>query len=243
MGGVNQFTDMTTDEFVSQYMVPTKSRAVWGDATYLGAHTHTGRRLADSVDWVAAGAVTPVKNQGQSGAYCSFSTVGALEGAWQIATKKLVPLSEQEFVDCDHGDDGIKGGLMDSCFQFAEQNALCTEESYPYKAKRGTCQKATCTVGIPQGGVIGFKDVESGDEQAMMSAVKGQPVSVAIEADKAAFQLYHGGVLSTYCGTKLDHGVLLVGYVRMLRGKGGAGECGLLTQASYPVVDGSVPPS
>merc|ERR1712039_539718 len=31
------------------------------------------------------------------------------------------------------------------------------------------------------------------------------------------------------------------GYVRLLRGKGGSGECGLLSQASYPVVSGSGP--
>jgi len=38
-------------------------------------------------------------------------------------------------------------------------------------------------------------------------------VSVAIEADKAVFQSYKGGIItSTACGTTLDHGVLVVGY-------------------------------
>merc|ERR1711907_730229 len=101
------------------------------------------------------------------------------------------------------------------------------------------------------------------DETSLQAAVSKQPVSVAIEADKSAFQLYRGGVLdNSACGTQLDHGVLLVGYgtdgkdywkvknswgatwgesgyIRLQRGKGGAGECGLLQSASYPVVQAS----
>lgn len=38
------------------------------------------------------------------------------------------------------------------------------------------------------------------------------PVSVAIEADQKAFQTYTSGVLSSGCGTNLDHGVLCVGW-------------------------------
>merc|ERR1711988_601736 len=93
-----------------------------------------------------------------------------------------------------------------------EKNALCTEGSYAYKGRKGTCQASSCTVGIPKGSVTGFKDVTSSSKQALMSAVQQQPVSIAIEADKSAFQLYKSGILSSTCGTKLDHGVLLVGY-------------------------------
>jgi len=47
----------------------------------------------------------------------------------------------------------------------------------------------------------------------LKAALAKGPVSVAIEADKIAFQGYTGGVITgSACGTQLDHGVLAVGY-------------------------------
>jgi C1A family cysteine protease len=264
---LNEFADQTADEFATTHFGIAKPVKVWGDAPYLGTHKLSGNAVPPSVDWTTKGAVTPVKNQGQCGSCWSFSTTGSLEGANAIATGKLVSLSEQEFVDCDTVDQGCNGGLMDNAFKYAEANAICTEESYPYKAQKGTCQKSSCTVGLAQGSVKGFKDVSPQDIDALMDAIAQQPVSIAIEADQSVFQLYKSGVLTGTCGTRLDHGVLAVGYgslngqdywkvknswgpswglngyILLEKGKSGGGECGIKMQPSYPEVSGTPGPA
>ena len=54
--------------------------------------------------------------------------------------------------------------------------------------------------------------MKTGSEAALVAAAALGPVSVAIEADQPAFQHYKSGVFDAPCGTKLDHGVLVVGY-------------------------------
>ena len=224
---------------------------------------------ASSVDWVSAGAVTPVKDQGQCGSCWSFSTTGALEGAYYTTYGSLPSFSEQQLVDCDnrqHGgkDMGCNGGLMDNAFTWIKKNGgLCTEVSYPYVSgttkTAGTCQ-STCSA-VKNSAVVSYTDVPIKSDSAMMQALTLQPVSVAIEADQKAFQLYKSGVFTGDCGVNLDHGVLVVGYGTMSGtdyyrvknswgttwgdagyiyiGRGsqyndGQGQCGVLLSASYP---------
>merc|ERR1711904_417627 len=99
--------------------------------------------------------------------------------------------------------------------QYESGTAMATEASYPYKAADGTCKSVT-QAAIPQGGVTGYKSVGNflfGASKAdLQAAIVQQPISIAIEADQSAFQSYSGGILSSGCGTSLDHGVLAVGY-------------------------------
>ena len=133
---------------------------------------------------------------------------------------ELVSFSEQNFVDCDTranggSDMGCHGGLMDSAFDWAAKwGGVCTEADYPYTAGT-TKERGTCNTKCAKNSKVAPKshtDVQVNSDSAMMSALAQQPVSIAIEADQTAFQLYKSGVFTAACGTNLDHGVLAVGY-------------------------------
>jgi len=265
--GLNEFAHLSNEEFAQTHFgfngkIPNAqvNREYYQmDSSSLGLSD-----IPDEVDWVKKGAVTPVKNQGSCGSCWSFSTTGALEGAYYLKTGKLVSFSEEELVNCDKVDQGCNGGLMDNAFQWIMQNGgLCSEDDYPYTSGSGLLPhrcKSSCDI-VDGSAPTSFVDVQH-SEMSLEEAVAQQPVAIAIEADQLAFQFYRKGVLVGNCGSRLDHGVLAVGYgtysdgnkywkvknswggswgmngyILIQRGKQvRGGECGLLLSASYPVL-------
>jgi len=258
--GHNQFSHLSLDEW-KQYIRLGLTKPV-SEEPPVKIHQAEDFVAPTAYDWAAQGAVTGVKDQGNCGSCWSFSSTGALEGAYYIKSKQLISLSEQDLVDCDTtsnggSDAGCNGGLMDNAFTWVKKNGgICTEAAYPYTSgstgKSTTCNDKACAkqAAVPKS----YTDVATTDA-ALVSAIAQQPVSVAIEADQSAFQLYKSGVFTGTCGTNLDHGVLAVGYgtdyykvknswgsswgesgfIRLTRNSSQkGGQCGILLGASYP---------
>jgi C1A family cysteine protease len=214
--GHNQFSGMNSDDF-RQYL---GYSGVPMERIFNKLDSESTVSISEEVNWVKKGAVTDVKDQGQCGSCWSFSTTGALEGAYFVKYGNLETFSEQQLLDCDSfknggRDMGCNGGLMDHAFTWIEKNGgLCSETDYPYVSGEtkttGACKKS-CSL-IEKSKITSFIDVEPSSDIAMMTAVSQQPVSIAIEADQREFQLYKSGIFTGVCGNKLDHGVLVVGY-------------------------------
>lgn len=79
-----------------------------------------------SVDWVKAGMVGAVRDQGDCGSCWAFSAVTAVETNAAIAGLPLRDLSEQQVVDCDVDDWGCDGGdmLTGACVRARARAAL-----------------------------------------------------------------------------------------------------------------------
>ncbi|EGG17408.1 cysteine protease [Cavenderia fasciculata] len=222
---LNQFADITNQEYRRLYLgTRINARHLLGTPGTHEMSNNFGKVFGDddsdssgaTVDWRAKGAVSPIKNQGQCGSCWSFSTTGSVEGAHYISTGKMVPLSEQNLVDCSgsEGNMGCQGGLMNLAFDYIIKNeGIDTEDSYPYSAETGKkCLFNKTNVGAT---ISSYKNITSGDESNLADAVKNAgPVSVAIDASHNSFQLYsHGIYYEKDCSSvNLDHGVLVVGY-------------------------------
>jgi len=258
--GLNVFADISNEEYRNVYLgTHIDGTALIANAEHFIPSTEP---LAVMVDWRTKGIVTPIKDQGQCGSCWSFSATGSIEGAYALAKGMLHSVSEQNLMDCStaYGNQGCNGGLMNSAFQYVIANkGIDTEQSYPYLTKQGTCHFTTANIGAT---ITNYKNVAAGNEAALIAAINQQPVSVAIDASQNSFQLYKTGVYyEPKCSsTRLDHGVLAIGYgtddttgtdyyivknswgtswgtagfIQMSRNK--ANNCGIATQASWPIV-------
>ncbi|CAF2632084.1 unnamed protein product [Rotaria sp. Silwood2] len=258
--GMNRFGDLTNEQF-RQQMNGFKALKIKNNHDRHTFIAPSNIVLPKSIDWRKEGYVTPVKDQGQCGSCWAFSATGALEGQHFAKTKKLISLSEQNLVDCSDfvGNMGCWGGLMDRAFQYIKINeGIDTEDSYPYEGVDRLCRFESANIGAIDTGYIDIT-AQNEDDLQLAIAIIG-PISVAIDASQDSFQFYKSGVYNepACSSTKLDHGVLAVGYdttssndYYIIKNSWGTSwgmegyiwmsrnnknQCGIATMASYPLI-------
>jgi C1A family cysteine protease len=212
---LNQFSDLTHDEMLleihghtgSCLQVPPLEDLVEPNDNDI---QYDFPEVPTSVDWTAAGDVTPVKNQGSCGSCWAFSSTGALECDHAVKKGTLTSLSEQQLVDCtrSYGNYGCNGGWWYNAFDYVKaEGGLCSETEYPYTAKDGSCKDKTC--GTKYDLISGQVKVTADSDSALAAAAAVGCVSVGVDA---AFGSYSSGVYTGSCGTSINHGVLVTGY-------------------------------
>jgi C1A family cysteine protease len=98
-----------------EYRAVATNRAYRSNGHTFYVYTYTpGYQLKPSVDWLARGFNTPVRNQGSCGSCWAFAATGSIEAAMWIKSKIKVVLSPQQLVDCstNYGNLGCDGGVV-----------------------------------------------------------------------------------------------------------------------------------
>jgi len=233
--GLNQFSDMSDEEFSAKVLMTSQNcsathRATPDLARMLRAQTLD---LPARIDWRERGVISEVKNQGHCGSCWTFSTTGCLEAHMAIKTDTWHRpiLSEQQLVDCaqDFDNAGCNGGLPSHAFEYIKAaGGLDTEFHYPYKAVDGTCAASKRAQGVRSGAfephsngigaqvLGGSANLTVGDEDALKAVLAEMgPVSIAFQV-AVDFRDYKSGVYtSTVCKSgagDVNHAVLVVGY-------------------------------
>lgn len=254
--GLNMFSDLTKEEFLTKYTGVDFRRA---SRTHQVANTAAPQDPPASVDWVKAGKVNGVKNQGQCGSCWAFSVVAATESGYAISGNNLVSLSEQQLVDCasPYGPQGCNGGWMDDALRYIQAKGLEKESDYKYVGKEQTCAYDASKVVTK---ISGLFSVKANDYGSLLEGASKAVITLALDA--YGIMQYKSGVFDGSCGTQMNHAVNVVGYgtdsasgqgywlmrnswgaswgedgyFRLIRdGRAGMGICGMRQRAYYPL--------
>ena len=204
--GVNQFADLTMEEFKAMYLSPKPKTST--PCTL----KHIPIEGKPEIDWRKSGKVADVDSQGSCGSCWAFSAIGAVEGLRAIKLNQpMLELSKQELIDCSasYGNKGCSGGEISQAFEYVKDNGISTEKEYHYEGLDRKCRKKSKTFTIS-----GCVNVTADDSNALLEALAYGPVSIAVRANNRDFMYYRSGIISQGCGTdasELDHAILLAG--------------------------------
>jgi len=203
--GVTKFSDLTPEEFKATYLTyrPSNRTRDIKDPVIEGP-------IANDIDWVSKGAVTPVKDQGRCGSCWAFSATAAIESYAKLSGKYgLEVLSAQQINSCDKRDGGCNGGNTETAYEYVKgAGGIETESDYPYTSgggSTGRCKFESSRIAVT---ISGYHSVSRG-ESALKNALNAGPASLCLAA--SSWQSYRGGILSR-CDNQVDHCVQGTGY-------------------------------
>jgi len=221
--GINEFIDMSQEEFRHTYLMPKgffqSKRAPQKPFPYQMKNV-TVPAQGEVFDWRFPNAktgyngncISPVYNQGQCGSCWAFSATEQTESmtCLQNNLSNYIQNSMQQVVDCDTTSYGCSGGWTYSAYEYIEgAGGQDTYASYPYTAVNGQCSFKSANI---QSKISNWGWVGQNAEATMQNYILSTgPLSICVDAE--SWQYYNGGVvMHGSCGQSIDHCVQITGY-------------------------------
>lgn len=174
--------------------------------------------MYEELDWrQVPNRVGSVKDQGECAAGWAFASTGLLEGQLvsRGITNKLVPLSEQNLIDCStNGNCGCVGGDVYIALQdVMDGRGIVSEADYPYVSRQAQCKfnESKRLVSVDS---VDMRPLGEGELKNIVSSYG--PVAVGMCASEA-FRHYTGGIWDhdDFCQqtfAPINHFVLIIGF-------------------------------
>lgn len=165
-----------------------------------------------SVDWRRSGAVSPVGFQGNCNSGYAFAATGVIEAQMYIKRRQLIPLSQQNIIDCVSSRYGCNTGTPLIAFQMIQQyKGIEANRTYPYTGRVHGCQyKAFHRVA----NITSFGFVSNTIPHMEYHVAYRGPFAVTVNSTLKDFRFYRGGIYKNQgCSyVRVNHGMLLIGY-------------------------------
>ncbi len=172
--------------------------------------------LPSSFDWREQGGLTPIKNQGSCGGCWSFGTVAPFEALIKLQTGQTVDLAEQYLINCNMEGWGCNGGWWAHDYHWfkavsGELPGAVLEAAAPYKARDGICEDYAHPYQLTSWAYV------AGQPRPNVQAIKNAiftygPVAAAVYVGPK-FQAYKSGIFNATESGKVNHAIVLVGWV------------------------------
>lgn len=203
-----------------------------GNTTNFNTNSVSFNSIAQNINWVSSGIITPIKNQGSCGACYAFAANGLTEALFKQKYKTDISLSEQDLINCtaNTGNQGCSGGYIDKALNYVSSTGVRLSSVNPYLLRIATCAVPTITSLITNVSNLGsnvasaavrVKNVRGVGNKSLLdllNALQTAPVAVGIYVPQSLYQYTSGLFTINACNVKssgnvpLNHAVLAVGY-------------------------------
>ncbi len=211
------FNFKTARRFKESFTVPSTNIQTTSAPVQSGVSANLG--LPTAFNWCDQGGCAPIRDQGNCGSCWAFATTEPLEHVIRINDGVTVDLSEQYLISCNSDGWGCNGGLWAHDYHqwkkvSGESGAgAVLEDNFAYRAKDVRCNP-------PHGKayqidswqyVCGNAYCTPTTDELKQAIYEHGPLTVAVCVNWA-FQRYRRGVFDGPSCSRLNHGVVLVGW-------------------------------
>jgi C1A family cysteine protease len=239
--GVTKFSDLTSEEFVSMYLMDSFSRKLVSNLKHEAPRkltdltTDTSSDLTDAssesspnrvagsdptltyIDW-SSSITTEVKNAGSCGGSWAIAAVSQVESdaIKEGLLTKTRPLSVQQVLSCTAGQDGCNYGEIEDAYDYIQKpGGLYYVSDYAYTASDGSvaeCETINRDYALTIGGWFSLNtDGNAYNIERLMLAHITNTGTLSVCLDATTWSTYVSGTMGSCDGNQINHCVQVVG--------------------------------